>query len=168
MFEADCVPNNHKHILLQMFDHIFDYSFFFCGACDPTRVMTSSFLRFSRSHTTTHHSRQDSSGRVISSSQRSLPDNTKHSQQTNIHAPRCDSNPRSQQASGHRPTSETARPLGPAYWVTAGSIKRLVGPNEVSNRINDHLHCEFNRSSVNRKRNQKFDVSYPRCVDLII
>ena len=30
----------------------------------------------SRSHTTTHHSRQDSSGRVISSSQRPLPGNT--------------------------------------------------------------------------------------------
>ena len=33
------------------------------------------------------HSRYDSSGRVISSSQRPLPDNTQHSQQTNIHAP---------------------------------------------------------------------------------
>jgi len=32
----------------------------------------------SRSHTTTHHSRQDSSERVISSSQRPLPDNTQH------------------------------------------------------------------------------------------
>ena len=40
-----------------------------------------------RSHTTTHHSRQDSSGRVISPSQRPLPDNTQQSQQTNIHAP---------------------------------------------------------------------------------
>ena len=40
----------------------------------------------SRSHRTTHHSRQDSSGRVISSSQRPLSDNTQHSQQTNIHA----------------------------------------------------------------------------------
>jgi hypothetical protein len=40
----------------------------------------------SRSHTTTHHSRYDSSGRVISPSQRSLPDNTRHSQQTDIHA----------------------------------------------------------------------------------
>ena len=40
-----------------------------------------------RSHKTTHHSRQHSSGRVISSSQRPLPDNTQHSQQTNIHAP---------------------------------------------------------------------------------
>ena len=39
------------------------------------------------SHTTTHHSRQDSSGRVINPSQRPLPDNTQHSQQTNIHAP---------------------------------------------------------------------------------
>ena len=38
------------------------------------------------SHTTTHHSRWDSSGRVISPSQRPLPDITQHSQQTNIHA----------------------------------------------------------------------------------
>ena len=42
---------------------------------------------FSRSYTTTHHSRQDSSGRSISSSQRPPADNTQHSQQTNIHAP---------------------------------------------------------------------------------
>ena len=40
----------------------------------------------SRSHTTTHHSWYDSSGRVISSSQRPLPDNTQHSQKTNIHS----------------------------------------------------------------------------------
>ena len=39
----------------------------------------------SRSHITTHHSRQDSSGRVISPSQRPLPDSTQHSHQTNIH-----------------------------------------------------------------------------------
>ena len=43
-------------------------------------------LEVSRSHTTTHHSRYDSSGRVISSSQRPLHDNTQHSQETNIHA----------------------------------------------------------------------------------
>ena len=34
-----------------------------------------------------HHSRQDSSGRVISPTQSPLPDNTQHSQQTNIHDP---------------------------------------------------------------------------------
>ena len=37
--------------------------------------------------TTTHHSLKDSSGRVISASQRPLPDNTQHSQETDIHAP---------------------------------------------------------------------------------
>ena len=41
----------------------------------------------SRSHTTTHHSRYDSSGRVISSSQRPLPDNTQQSLHTDTHAP---------------------------------------------------------------------------------
>jgi hypothetical protein len=41
-------------------------------------------LEVSRSHTTTNRSRQDSSGRVISPSQRPLPDST---QQTDIHAP---------------------------------------------------------------------------------
>ena len=40
----------------------------------------------SRSRTTTHYIRQDSSGRVISSSQRPLPDNTQHPQRTYIHA----------------------------------------------------------------------------------
>jgi len=37
-------------------------------------------------HAQIHHSRKDSSGRVISPSQRPLPDNTQHSQQTEIHA----------------------------------------------------------------------------------
>jgi len=71
-------------------------------------------LEVSRSHLTTPHSRQDSSGRVISPSQRPLSDNTQHLQQTNIHPPRWDSNPRSQQVSGRRPMPWTARPLGPA------------------------------------------------------
>ena len=39
-----------------------------------------------RSHTT-HHSRWDSSGRVINSSRRPLPVNTQHSQQRDIHTP---------------------------------------------------------------------------------
>jgi len=68
----------------------------------------------SRSHTTTQHSRQDSSGQVISSSQRPLPDNTQHSQQHSC--PRWDSKPQSQQASGRRPTPLTARPVWPAHF----------------------------------------------------
>jgi len=65
----------------------------------------------SRSHATTHHSRKDSSGRVISSSQRPLPDNTQHSLQTNIQARWWDSNPQSQQASGRRPRGHWDRLL---------------------------------------------------------
>ena len=40
------------------------------------------------SHSHTHqHTRQDSPGRVSIPTQRPLPDNTQHSQQTDIHAP---------------------------------------------------------------------------------
>ena len=56
-----------------------DYLFsIFLWRCSPTRARASSYHEISRSHTTTHHSRWDSSGRVISSSQRPLPDNTQH------------------------------------------------------------------------------------------
>ena len=47
----------------------------------PQRAMASSSTRF-LDHTQTQHSRWDSSGQVISPSQRPLPDNTQHSQQT--------------------------------------------------------------------------------------
>ena len=53
------------------------YNLVFSWRCGPTRAMTSSVSRF-LNHT------QHSSGRVISSSQRPLPDNTQHPQQTNI------------------------------------------------------------------------------------
>ena len=81
-----------------------------------TRRNSPQWARFStlwmfHDHTQTHHTRQDSSGRVISPTKAPLPDNTQHSQQTDIHAPGGDSNPQSLQASGRRP----ARPLGLAY-----------------------------------------------------
>ena len=63
---------------------------------------------FSRSHTTTHHSRQDSSGRVIISSQRPLPDNTRQSKQK--YTPRWALNPQTQ-----RPAADLRlRPRG--HW----------------------------------------------------
>ena len=61
--------------------------FYYFFAQQPSVAQGLLLHEVSRSHTTTHHSRQDSSGRVISSSQRPLPDNTQHSQQTDIHAP---------------------------------------------------------------------------------
>ena len=71
----------------------------------------------SRSHTTTHHSRQDSSGRVISSSQRPLPDNTQHSQQTIIHAP-----------GGNRTKSLSRRTVTHLRLRPRGHWDRLISP----------------------------------------
>ena len=65
---------------------VYIYIYFFFWALRPNAGHCLLILEVSRSHTTTHHSRQDSSGRVISWSQRPLPD-TQHSQQTNIHDP---------------------------------------------------------------------------------
>jgi hypothetical protein len=50
-------------------------------------AMASPFTRFLLSHTMTHHSRLDSSGRVTSSSKRPLCDKAQSLQQTDIHAP---------------------------------------------------------------------------------
>ena len=66
--------------------YVIIHSYFFPVALRPNAGHGILILEVSRSHTTTHHSRQDSSGRVISLSQRPLLDNTQHSQQTNIHA----------------------------------------------------------------------------------
>jgi hypothetical protein len=55
-------------------------------------------------HTQTHHTRHDSSGRVISPTQKPLRDKSQNSQERNIHAPQRDSNPQSLQANGRRPT----------------------------------------------------------------
>ena len=81
----------------------------FCWRYNPlwlyfhSPVASFSLLVFevSRSHTTTRHSREDSSGRVINPSQRPLLTTLT----TDRHpCPRWDSNPQSQQASGRRPT----------------------------------------------------------------
>jgi len=56
------------------------------GRDSPQWARASSFVRF-LDHTPTPQSRYNSSGRVISSSQKPLPDNTQHSQQTDIHDP---------------------------------------------------------------------------------
>ena len=50
-------------------------------------------IEVSKSHTAAHHRWLGTSGWVISLSQESLPDNTQHSQETDIHAPWWNSNP---------------------------------------------------------------------------
>jgi len=54
--------------------------------CCPTRVIGLLIHEVSGSYTTTHHSRWNSPGRVISPSQRPLPGSTQPSQETNMPA----------------------------------------------------------------------------------
>jgi hypothetical protein len=60
---------------------------FFSVALWPNAGHGVLILEVSRSNTMTHHIWYDSPGQVISSPQTPVPDNTQHSQQTNIHAP---------------------------------------------------------------------------------
>jgi hypothetical protein len=60
---------------------LYNLSIFFV-ALRPKEGDGLHILKVSGSHKMTHHSRQDSSERVISPLQRPLPDNTQHSQQT--------------------------------------------------------------------------------------
>jgi len=64
-----------------------DYIYIYIVALRPNAGHGLLILEVSRPQTTTHYSRYNSSGRVISSSQRHLPDSTQHSQQTKVHAP---------------------------------------------------------------------------------
>ena len=79
------------------------YIIFFSVVLRPNAGHGLLNVEVSRSHTTTHHNRLDSSGRVISSSQRPLPDNTTLTTDK-YPCPQWDSYPRSQQANGRRTT----------------------------------------------------------------
>jgi hypothetical protein len=54
---------------------------------EPNSGLSCFVVQVSRSHTMTHHSRDDSSRRVIGPSQRPPPDNKQHSQWTDIYDP---------------------------------------------------------------------------------
>ena len=86
-------------------------NFFFFWRNSPQCAMAPSFTRF-LDHTQRRTSQYDSSVRVISPTQRPLLDSTQHTHththththETDIHVPRWDSNPQSQQASDCSPT----------------------------------------------------------------
>jgi hypothetical protein len=78
--------NTHKRAPAQAKGLAFVFTYiFFHVALRPNAVHGLFILEVSRSHTTTHHDRKDSSGRGIRSSQRPLRDNT---QQTTDKHPR--------------------------------------------------------------------------------
>jgi len=72
----------HTYVLKQAHGYIF-----FFVQLRPNAGYGLLIHEVSRSHTSTHHTELYSSGRVISPLQRPLPDNTQHSQHTNIHVP---------------------------------------------------------------------------------
>ena len=117
-----------------------DIYFFFFPRNGPPVGQGFLIHEVSRSRTTAQQSRKDSSGRVISSSQILLPDNTQHSQQTDIHAPR---GIRTHNVSRRAP----ARRLEPAvYWLgTALTIKCVVFHIETDRPMHSyyshHFHC---------------------------
>ena len=64
-------------------------------------------------HNETHLARHDSSGRVMSPTHRTLPNNKQHKRQTSMS--RRDSNPQSQHAGGRTPTPYRLRPYTKKY-----------------------------------------------------
>jgi len=68
------------------FQYLFKNLLFFWRNSPPL-VQGLLIHEVSRLHTMTQHSQYDSYGRVMGSSQKPLPDNTHHSQQTDFHAP---------------------------------------------------------------------------------
>jgi hypothetical protein len=85
------------------------------------RAKASSLLRC-HDHTLKHHTRRDSSGRVIGSSQRPVPDNVRHPQQTDIHAPE---GIRTHNRSKRAATDPRHRP--PGHWDRLGVLHRQYG-----------------------------------------
>jgi len=75
------------------------------------------YRKFTITLSFTNHSRYDSSGRVISPTQSRLPDNTQHSQETDIHAP---GGIRTQNPSKWKITHSCLRPRG--HWVRVSYV----------------------------------------------
>ena len=99
---------------------------FFISQSEPFYLLSVAVEGYydTRSHSMTHN-RQDSSGRGLGPSQRPLPAQHTTFTTDKYPCPRRKSNPQSQQASGHRPTPYTARPLESASCT--GLFEMIVG-----------------------------------------
>ena len=78
------------------------------------------------------------SGRAISSSQRPLPDNTQHSQQTNFHAPGG--------IRTHNPSRRAAADLALGHWDRHDKLNEDFGKLEGSHLVRDF--CSFAPSKL--------------------
>jgi YD repeat-containing protein len=73
-----------KDVLYKKHGDYFIFYFYFLA--QQTLVGEGFLLSSIHEHTQTHHTRWDSSGRVISPTQTLLPDSTQHSQERDVHA----------------------------------------------------------------------------------
>jgi len=76
-----------------------------------------------------------------------LPDNTQHSQGTEIHSPLRDSNPQFQQAGGHRRRPYTGRPLGSAMGLIYKETNKMA--DEAYSSVNPGTFVMSHRTCVN-------------------
>ena len=115
------------------------FVFFVCIWCNSPTVGQGLLIHeVSRSHSTTHHSQQDSSGRVISLSQRPLPDNTHdtHNRETSMPPVGFESTI----SAGEQ--LQTARPLGLAQNdVKSLKINNAItnNPQTIANTFNEYV-----------------------------
>ena len=116
---------------------------FFPLALRPNAGHGLLILEVSRSRTTTHHSQQDSSGRVISASQRPLPDKTQHSQQTYIHAR---GRIRTHNLSRREALDLRLRPRGP--WDWQGNCKYSIQLRAISTIVTSYLGTQWHHHRI--------------------
>jgi len=122
--------------------HCCYYWMYFISCLDSPHWTSDSPLLRLHDHNQTHHAWYDSSGRVISPTQRSLPDNTQHSQDTFI--PPCEIRTRN-----HRKRAAAIPPLRPrGHWDRLIGHKSWFWNRSVGSRLMrlikrnfNHLHC---------------------------
>ena len=106
--------------------YIYYLSLFVILTCDYLLIVGVEGYCCTWSHSIAHthtHTRQDSSRRWIGPSQRPLPNNTQHSQETGRHpCHRWHSNPQSQQLSGRRSTPLDRAATGIGIFIIMSQI----------------------------------------------
>jgi len=107
--------------------------------------------------TQTHHARWDSSGRVVSWTQKYLPENTQHSQETGTHAPSGvrtrNANKRAAADLRLRPRGQWDRPISVHYSYHYGLTFSLSGST-----VNCSAVARVHRSSINLGSASKFQA----------
>jgi len=135
---------------------------FSCGTSTQFLVMAFPYGP-SRSHKTTHYCRQDSSGRVISPTQRPLTENTQPSQATNIHDPEEIRN-----RSSNKPATADPRLRACGHWNWHSNVLWVsylnfwvsvsLGVNDLAIKINNRWMVQLWHPTVYSK-----DLKFKQC-----